>query len=419
MALHARLIGHRGRSIAEQLVKVCNVSCVVLHLNTTGCNETPTPPHPNRARPSRPPTSPPPSTAASTAPLATEDRHWSPKPETLEAVAKVVGKAWRPSPQSLTPQRMTFFARNFAVLLGDSVLTLPLLKDQYPNPCRANRIAVDTPRELGTLPDQTLLVIGAKLTLNVDSNCKTTQTLGKVTYLPGARLLADARWTKTFALFDAASGNISRFRWPEAHPTLGDFMLPVLTNDDPNLKNAACALMRDGSLACVNGIRLFTGWPGMPTRLLGVIPSGAPIVRLLPGDRIDHVRVLRDDSQLEEYWLIPKLPRTRSFTLPEVAFDVAAGSAYLAVLQLEGTKAGTTDVRLVILETDGTLRWSRSLDHLPPNLSEQQRLHDYFDCRGLATHPTRPLVAVSNCDRVELFDAKSGQRVQDIDRTAP
>jgi hypothetical protein len=319
----------------------------------------------------------------------------------------------------LPPQRLAFFAHNIAALVGDAVWAMPLQSERGPNPCRPNRLDLESPREITTLADQTLLVIGAKSTLNLDSNCQTTWKLPKVSYLPGSRLLPDPRWPRSFGLFDAQSGNVSRYRWDAFPKDLSGFLLPELTLDDPNVKGAACSLMRDGSLACVNDKRLFVGWFGRATCLLGEVGAGAPVARLLPADRIDHVRVLRSDSELEEYWLVPRLPRVNGFALPRVAFDVAAGNGYLAVMQLETDDTGSTEARLVLLEPDGTLRWSRLLDRIPASLDERQRLHDYFDCRGLASHATRQLVAVSNCTSIDLFDAKSGRTLQRIDRTAP
>lgn len=379
---------------------------------------------PRRSTPKsvRPKSVPRPAPAASQSILesaAPERPRWSPKPETLEEISKVQSAAWHAWPQSLPPQRLAFFAHNIAALVGDAVWAMPLQSERGPNPCRPNRLDVESPREITTLADQTLLVLGAKTTINLDSNCQTTLKLPKVSYLPGSRLLPDPRWPRSFALFDAQSGNVSRYRWDESPKDPTGFLLPLFNVDAPNVKNAACSLVRDGSLACVNGRRLFVGWPGHPSRLLGEIAAGAPVARLLPADRIDHVRVLRSDSELEEYWLVPNLPKVQGFALPRVAFDVAAGGGYLAVVQMETDATGSTEARLVLLEPDGTLRWSRSLERIAANLDERQRLHDYFECRGLASHSTRPLVAVSNCTCIDLFDAKSGRFLQRIDRTAP
>ncbi len=407
----AHSIGRQG--VAPMLLKF-----VALCLLLGACDDAPKPPTslPALAKPERPLA--PIDAASNSETPADEHPRWSPNPETQEEIAKAHSIAWRHGPQPLPPQRLAFFARNLAALVGDAVWALPIRIDQVKNPCQANRLSIEAPRELTTLADQTLLVLGAKTTLMVDSNCQTTLKLPKVSYIPGNRLFQEPRWPRSFALFDSSSGSFSRFRWGQEHKTDSGFLLPMLTIDDPNIKNGVCALMRDGALACVNGKHLFVGWPGHPTHPLGNIAHGASVVRLLPAARVDHVRVLRSDSYLEEYWLTPGLPKTLGFALPQVAFDVSSGNGYLAILQLESAAAGATDVRLVVLEPSGTLRWSLSFDRVLANLTEQQRLREYFECRNLASHPTRPIIAVSNCDRIDLFDARNGRILERIDRTA-
>ncbi|HMA91583.1 MAG TPA: hypothetical protein VKP30_02810, partial [Polyangiaceae bacterium] len=181
-----------------------------------------------------------------------------------------------------------------------------------------------------------------------------------------------------------------------------------------------CGLMRDGSFACVQDQRLVAGWPGHRARTVGSIEQGAPVVRVLSAERVDHVRVLRENAALEEYWLVPGAPKTLSFPLPNIPFDVAVGPSYLAILQLSpSSERHSTDSTLVVMEADGRLRWSVPRERIPQNLSEREWVHQYFDCTNIAAHPVRPFLAVSTCDRVDVYDSRTGQVVQRIERSAP
>jgi hypothetical protein len=344
--------------------------------------------------------------------------HWSPKPETLETLRNVSGTTRRLLAQSAPPQRMAFFARNLAMLVGDSIWALPIAVDHFRSPCKPNRLPVVGPREMTTLGDQTLLVIGSKTTIVLDSNCQTTLTLPKVSYIPGNRLLPDPRWPNAFSLLDAKSGSLSRFVWDEQPAGSTEIWLPTSTREDPKLRDSVCALMLDGSLACVHDEQLVVGWPGTLPRELGKIAHGAPVIRVLPAGRTDHVRVLRSDSLLEEYWLVPGPKKMRSFTLPSVPFDVTTGPGLLAVLQALQTSSGAAELRLILLDADGSLRWSLPLETVRADLSEHDWVHTYFECRNIAAHPIHPWLAVSNCDRVDLYDTRNGRRLQRIDRAA-
>lgn len=396
----------RGRSLPLLLAITC-----CLH----ACDE-PRPP-PRREPPARP--SVPLSLNVDTAAPAPDRPRWSPRQETLEAIAITKNVIWRHEPQPHAPQRMTFFAHNLAVLTDDAVTAFPLQFERRRSSCTANRVAIEQPREVTSLADQMLFVVGAKESLLLDSNCTTKWQFPKVSYLPGSRLLAEPRWPRAFAIYDSPSGTLSRFRWQEMPKSMSGFFLPVTTIGDAQLKGGSCALMRDGSLACVTGEQLFVGWPGYQTRPLGSVAAGAPIVRLLPAERADHVRVIRNDSQFEEYWLTPKLPRMRAFPLPSVALHVVAGSDYIAVLQTEMLDDGATDLRLIALEPDGTLRWSLPVGRVPRNLTEQQRHREFFDCLSIVAHPVRPYLALRNCSRVDVFDARTGLALQRIDLPAP
>jgi hypothetical protein len=345
--------------------------------------------------------------------------HWSPKPETLEVLGRVIGSTRQLVPQPAPPQRLAFFARNVAMLVGDSVWALPVSVDHFKNPCRPNRLPVVGPRELTPLADQTLLVVGSKTSVVLDSNCQTTVKLPRVSYIPGNRLLPEPRWPNAFSLFDPKSGSFSRFLWTEQPASSTEIWLPNSTLEDPNLRDSACALMRDGSLACVHDEQLVAGWPGTPTRTLGKIAHGSPVVRLLSAERADHVRVLRSDSLLEEYWLVPGPKKMRSFALPSVPLDATTGPGFLAILQVVQSSTGASEIRLVLLDADGSMRWSLPLETVRGDLSERDWLHAYFECRSIAAHPTHPWLVVSNCDHIDLYDTRNGRLLQRIESAAP
>lgn len=345
---------------------------------------------------------------------------FAPSSETLEEIAKIRGANWQLFPQTNPPSRLAFFARNLGFISDNAIRAVPIQAERGSNPCRANQLTVDAPREIVTLADQTLLVLGKSTSFVLDSNCQTTRILPRVSYLPGYQLLPEPRWANTFSMFDPASGQFFRFQWDPKTLEPKSVFLPSATIEDSNFRNSACSLMRDGSFACVQGQRLVAGWPGYHPRMLGSIEAGAPVVRVLPADRVDHVRVLRENAELEEYWLVSGAPKTLAFPVPQIPFDVAVGPSYLAILQMSpASKRHVTESTLVVLEADGKLRWSMPREAIPQDLSESDWVHRYFDCSSVAAHPVRPFLAVSTCEYVDVYDARTGQVVQRIERSAP
>lgn len=343
-----------------------------------------------------------------------------PSPETQKAISRIRDASWSLFTQSMPPTRLSFFANNLGFIVKDAIEAVPLTAGHRQNPCRANRVELQAPRELVTMADQRLLAVGASSTFILDSNCESKVLLPKVSYLPGNHLLPDPRWPNAFSIYDPSSHRFSRFQWSKDALPSTKFFLPTSTLVDPNLGSGACALMRDGSLACVQGRELVHGWPGHPTRSLGTIAEGPACVRVLPADRVDHARVVRGEAWLEEYALVDTVPLVNRFPLPVLPFDLVAGSSYLAVLQITpATHGNAAEEYLVVLESDGKLRWSIPRGTLPPDLSEREWIRQHFECRGLTASPTRPWLAVSNCSQIDVFDARNGQLLQRIQRTAP
>lgn len=347
-----------------------------------------------------------------------ESSHWSPRAETLKEVAEAGAVVRRVSPQSAPPQRIAFFARNLALVAGDGVWATPVGADEHRNPCRPNRLDIEGPREIAALADQTLLVLAATRTLVLESNCRTIKPLPRVSYLPGNRLLTDPRWSRAFTLLDASTGHLQLFRWGEETKDAASVFIPVKSIDDPHLRAGICASMRDASIACSQESVLFAGWPGYPTHRLGSLEPGAAVVRLLWTNRADQTHVLRENGVLEEYRLSAPPRKLGAFTLPRVPFDVSVGSGFISVLQVEDDNPNSTRFRLVVLESDGTWRWSILLEEVPAYVDERQWHRQYFGCRQLAAHPTRPWIAVSNCEQLRLYDARNGQLLQQVDRGA-
>lgn len=343
-----------------------------------------------------------------------------PSPETLQAIAKVRDAKWTVFLQSMPPARLAFFANNLGFIVRDAIEAVPISAGPRHNPCRANRIALPAPREIATMADQQLLAIGASSAFILDSNCESRLPLPKISYLPGNHLLPDPRWPNAFSLYDPSASRFARFQWsPEALPAT-TFLLPTSTLVDPKLASGTCALMRDGALACVHRRELVHGWPGHPSRSLGTIADGPDCVRVLPGDRVDRTRLVRGEALLEEYALVPAAPLVSRFPLPVVPFDLVVGPSYLAILQIApATQGREAEEHLVVLDSDGKLRWSVPRGRIPRDLSERAWVREYFECRSLAASPTRPWLAVSNCGQIDVFDARNGHLLQRIQRTAP
>jgi hypothetical protein len=345
-----------------------------------------------------------------------EQRRWSPRPETRQAIDEVASGYRRYDPFSAPHGRLAFFARNIASLTLDSVSVAPVRPDIHQNPCRTNRLNVEEPRELTPLNDQSLLVIGARTAFVLDSNCETRVTLPKISYIPGNQVITEPRWPRAFTVLDAPSGTTYRYQWKPDQHSIANVLLPIATRQDPLLKGAICTPTLDASLACVRDGQMLVAWPGHSARRVAALESGAPVVKLLRADRADRVRVIRQDATLHELALTGQATRIASFPLPQTLIDVVAGRGFLALLQADAEADGSTSIRLVVLESDGTLRWSIRIDTLPRALSDAAYHREFFECRSLATHPVLPWIAASNCSSIGVYAANNGERLQSVER---
>ncbi|HMA94763.1 MAG TPA: hypothetical protein VKP30_18865, partial [Polyangiaceae bacterium] len=157
---------------------------------------------------------------------------FAPSPETLDQIAKIRGSKWQLFAQSYPTSRLAFFARSLAFVSNNAIQAVPVLAEHGNNPCRSNQLSVDAPREIVTLADQTLLVLGKSTSFVLDSNCKTTRVLPRVSYLPGYHLLPDPRWANAFSLFDPPSGRFLQFRWEASDTAPRSVFLPTAEVED-------------------------------------------------------------------------------------------------------------------------------------------------------------------------------------------
>lgn len=341
------------------------------------------------------------------------------RPETERAITKLRNETLRFTPREAPLERLSFFGAHVARLTRDALylaLAPQRTKELTKDPTwTTKRIAIDAGRELVRLADDGLLVVTASTTLVFDADGRAQSPLGKVPYFPGMHLWSERRFPKAFSTFESSSATHSLYRWEAPgtapKPSVSSLLLPQTVSTLDGLAGSLCGPLIDGSFACVNEGVLYTAWPGYAPKRLGPLEPGATIVRVLSGDRLDRIRVLRSDGRLEEYWPIAKPKRLSTLALPWVPFDVARLEHAVAVLRLE--QDGTSEVRfsLAVVDTSGKLRWAVPLGHVPTPNSTADFDRDVLDCRSLATHPSKPWIAVSDCETVQLFDARTGTRL--------
>lgn len=337
--------------------------------------------------------------------------------ETQRELTQLRNLTLRFVPQEENVRRLEFFGTNLARLTRDALYVGQATGSATNDTWTTKRTLLQTGREIVRLADDSLLVVTTSSTLRFNSDGKPESPLSKVTYFPGMRLWPELRYRNAFATFEPNSATLSLYRWDdpatsnptETHtPPIGPIFLPSTISTFDGLADSNCHLLLDGSFACIKDLTLFTGWPGHPPKRLGSLAPGATVVRLVPGDRLDRVRVLRSDARLEEYWVVSPPKRLRSISLPWVPFDVVRLKEAFAVLWLE--QGSSPDVRfsLSVVEASGKLRWTKPLDVVPSPSSTADFDREVLACRSLAVHPRKPWLAVSNCQSVVLFDAKTG-----------
>jgi hypothetical protein len=281
------------------------------------------------------------------------------------------------------------------------------------------RHAVPSPREIARLADDSLLVVSAKTTQIFDADGRPQNPLGKIVYFPGTFLFPELRFSKAFFTFEPNHGIFSLFRWDKSNDRINSTSSAVLFPDKelelPNLTESLCGQLLDGSIACVKDQSLYSIWPGFPEKRLGQINPGATIVRVLPGNRLDRVRLLRSDGRLDDYWVKEKPKLISTFSLPWVPFDVARNEDFIAVLRLEQDESAHLKFSLNVVENKGAIRFQIPLGTVPTPTNTTDFDRDVLDCRSLAMHPRKPWIAVCDCQSMSVFDAKTGSLLAKIE----
>jgi hypothetical protein len=357
----------------------------------------------------------------STLPSASAQTPSKRSPETLRAIATLRNATLRFTPRETPPQRLTFFGNHLARLTRSELYLAIFTQSQSAYQTEIKRHAIASARELTRLADDSLLVMSAKATLIFDADGRPQNSPGKIVYFPGTFLFPELRFPKAFFTFEPNHGIFSLFRWDQSKEHIKNTSSAILFPDKelelPNLIESLCGQLLDGSIACVREQTLYTVWPGFPEKRHGLLNPGATIVRILPGNRLDRVRLLRSDGRLEEYWVAEKPKMMATLSLPWVPFDVARNEDAVAVLQLEQDTPQQLKFSLVVVDNKGTVRFKAPLGTVPTPSDSADFDREVLSCRSLATHPRKPWIAVSDCHSVSVFDSKTGSllaKIQDV-----
>jgi len=307
------------------------------------------------------------------------------------------------APLDAPPLRLAFAGDRLFAMLGSEILVLDVTGKSD-----SVRHAVDGPHQLIPLADGNVLALGIKSTLKIRPNGKAPESLNRVMVMPESLVYGSASDASRLDILDVIAGQLLGYG-PREKPSFSSLWLPDVTYDVPELKNAHCAQLLDGTYACFANNQLWHFAARSRPKSLGKFGVGLPVWHVLAAARADQLWLARRDGQLEKWWFGPPPKRLSTLQLPWTPLDISLRGDTIAVIRVVQERARPKEVTLVVLDLEGHTRFERSL--MPStddsvNLAEREIRE-----AEVIVHPKRPWIAVRTSQGVRVLHAQTGETV--------
>jgi len=296
---------------------------------------------------------------------------------------------------------MTFAGDRLLVLLGTDIVVIDVTGKSD-----VVRHSVGELQQLIPLPDSSVLALGVKSTLRIRPGAKSPETLGCLLVFPQSLVFGSASDARRIDVIDVTSGQVVSYG-PQERPSFSSLWLPDVTLYTPELKQAHCAQLLDGTYGCFAHDQLWHLNPRSRPKSVGKIGVGLPVWRVLAAAHADQLWLARDNGQLERWWFGPPPKKLASVQLPWTPYDVSLKRDTVSVIRIVQERSKPKEVTLVVLDTEGHTRFERSL--MPTSDEDVNLAEQELKQAEVVVHPKRPWVAVRTSQGVRVLDANSGE----------
>jgi len=305
------------------------------------------------------------------------------------------------APLDAPPQRLVFAGDRLFAMWGTDILVIDVA-----GKTDIIRHAVGGPHQLISLANGDVLAIGVKDTLRLSLNRKAPQSTNRLVVFPQSLVYGSASDAARLDVLDIVSGQWYGYG-PQEKPSLTSLWLPDASLDVPELKDAHCAQLLDGTYACFARDQLWHFPSRGRPKSLGKFGVGLPVWHVLGSARADQLWILRRDGQMEKWWFGPPPKRLSTLQLPWTPFDISLKGDTIAVIRVVQDRARPKEVHLVVLDLHGQTRFEQSL--IPDHDDEVNLAERELREAEVIVHGKHPWVAVRTSQGIRVVHAQSGE----------
>lgn len=321
-------------------------------------------------------------------------------------LSELRSKTLKWSPRESPLQRVALVGNKVYSQLRDAIVVADLASRGD-----AQRVVAKGPHQLARLADGDVLAVGVANAFVIASEGGHAQGLRKVMLMPQERLFGSVGNQGQFDAFDPGAGRWSSYSFHDTgHVT--SVWLPETQFDVPELAHGHCGQLLDGTYACFARDQLWHLVSRSRPKLVGNCAAGLPAWRVLGTARADQVWLARVDGSLERWWLAVPPKRLSTVQLPWTPLDVDVQGSTIAVIRVAQERETTKNLSLVVMDTQGRLRFEQSL--MPTHDDEPSRTESDLLQAEVVVHPHRPWVALRSSAGTRVLDSITGETLYQL-----
>jgi hypothetical protein len=255
--------------------------------------------------------------------------------------------------------------------------------------------------------DGSLFAIGALGGARLEPRATAAKPFPHVTFLPGSELLPDLEDPSHFFIYYPEDPELCWYPFVSKAGSL----LAIETSFRLEGCRGPIAQLRDGAIVCRSATGFVRQAPRGSRAEFSFPAEGDPLVRLLPGQRLDEFFAVSKAGEVLHLRMAVDLMLLARFRLPAPAYAAMANTEALAFVLVHNPQAGQPrSWSLLVTDLEGRARFERDLPATAPG-ADDAWLATVVEDKNLAISAYEPLVAVGGARRVTVWDYAQGREL--------
>lgn len=254
-------------------------------------------------------------------------------------------------------------------------------------------------------PDGSLFAIGATGSARLEPRMKVAKHFPRVPFLPGSELLPDLEGPGHFFVYYSEDAQLYWYPFSSEISSI----LPIEASFHLEGCLEPIAQLRDNAIVCRTATGFLRQAPRGSRTEFNFPSSDDPLVRLLPGMRLDEFFAISKAGEVLQLRLAGNLAVVARFRLPGAVYAAAANTDTLAFVSMSSPQPGQPRRwSLRVTDFEGHARFETNLPATAPSADEDW-LAAVVEDKNLAISVFEPLIAIGGAKRVTVWDYAQGR----------